>query len=204
MLDLRGGGEPVVHTITEIPDAKLLNGMTTSPNGLILMSDSGAGKVWWLNISSGEYGVVIEDDHLLQPGPIIPCGVNGIRIHNQDLLFANSGMGIFGRIHLDEHGNVMGKAEKLVDVPRGVRAFDDFVVDKWGDVWVATHPDAVTVIAEGERWVVKDVGAEGLRAPTSAAMGRGSEEEERIVYVVTGGMGGMEGGARGQIFGIRS
>lgn len=208
-LDLRDDSkQPFVTKVADIPEAKLLNGMTTThPDGLLLMSDSSGGSIWWANLSSTEYGILVNNDPLLQPGGIVPCGVNGIRTHGNDLFFANSGMGLFGRITLDGWGNAMGEAERLGDVPGGVRAFDDFAVDGEGTKWVATHDDAVTVIkAGGERWVIRDVGnGVGLRAPTSAAMGRGSKEEERTVYVVTGGVGMLQGGVRGgQIVAIRS
>lgn len=152
-LDLRNetnNGPLVATKITDVPEAKLLNGMTTLPNGIVFMSDCVGGNIWWVNISSSEYGSAVNHhDPLLQPGAMLPIGVNGIRTHDRDLYFANSGMGLFGRIRLDDRGDVVGKAERLVDVPGGVRAFDDFAVNGEGTVWVATHDDAVTVIAEG-------------------------------------------------------
>ena len=185
--------KPTARIISSMPEAAALNGATTldgSPD-LLLIADSALGAVWRLNTTTGDHSIAIQDplfSNWSSPGPI---GINGIRTFRGSLYFLNSAQGSYGRVPISSDGSATGEVEVIarVDVPR-VR-FDDFDMDWAGSAWIATHPNVVTQVSiEGvQRNFTGDNSGAAIEMlqPTSARFGRGSVEEENVLYVVTGG-----------------
>jgi hypothetical protein len=64
--------------------------------------------------------------------------------------------------------------------------YDDFAINALGRAWIATHPDdIVEVITDrGQSMITNET---LLLNPTSAAFGRGSLKQEKILYITNGG-----------------
>ena len=184
---------PTAKIIAPMPEAAALNGAATldgSPD-LLLIADSALGAVWRLNVTTGDYSIAIQDPLLSNWSSPIPIGINGIRTFRGSLYFLNSAQGSYGRVPISSDGKATGEVEVIarVDVPAVV--FDDFDMDWAGNAWIATHPNVVTQVSvEGiQRNFTGDNGGNGIEMsqPTSARFGRGSAQNENILYVVTGG-----------------
>ncbi|KAJ6545536.1 hypothetical protein B0H19DRAFT_847120, partial [Mycena capillaripes] len=175
-------GSPVAKPAARIPQSTLTNGLASFPGhpDLVLASESYLGVVYEVNMRTGAVHVKIRGP-ALAPGPpappAIPIGINEIRVGRDGLLyFTNSLQGTFARVPLSG----------------GMVKYDDFVFDKKGRAWVATHPGALqlfTPLANGT-WVqetaVGDLaGSTLLNVPTAAAFGRDGAREKRTLYVTT-------------------
>ncbi|KAJ9655171.1 hypothetical protein H2201_008868 [Coniosporium apollinis] len=181
-VDLRSH-EPAISKIADLPEAALLNGMTTlsSRKGTILISDSGLGVVWRLNTRTGEYAVVLDDKTTRPvPGAELQIGINGIRRLRDYLYFVNLGRALFCRVRIDlQTGTAIGPYEIIATGLVG----DDFDITKDGTayvtgvisnvVWRVTPDGTVTVVAGN------------LTGPTSAQFGR--TKDKNTLYVVTSG-----------------
>ena len=184
---------PTAKIISPMPEAAGLNGATTldgSPD-ILLIADSTLGAVWRLNLTTGDYSIAIQDPLFSNWSSPIPIGINGIRTFRGSLYFLNSAQGSYGRVPISSDGSATGEVEVItrVGVPQVV--FDDFDMDWAGNAWIATHPNVVTQVSvEGiQRNFTGDNGGAAIEMsqPTSARFGRGSVEEEKVLYVVTGG-----------------
>ena len=128
--------------IADIPEAKFLNGLATLPTNpsVLLVGDSGAGLVYSLDSTSGEYSVAI-DDASLKPNASFPVtlGVNGIQFRpGQDdyVYFTNSFKApAFGRMPIDPPGGAqLGESEvHIVSTGKYGGGRDDFTFDSVGE-----------------------------------------------------------------------
>lgn len=184
---------PTAKIIAPMPEAAALNGATTldgSPD-LLLIADSSLGAVWRLNVTTGDYSIAIQDPLFSNWSSPIPIGINGIRTFRGSLYFLNSAQGSYGRVPISSDGSATGEVEVIarVNVPEVV--VDDFDMDWAGNAWIATHPNVVTQVSvEGiqRNFTGDNRGAAiELSPPTSARFGRGPVQEEKVLYVVTGG-----------------
>lgn len=193
-LDFRSGAEsPVVKKIVQLVEAQCLNGMTAVPGSprIALFADSYAGAVYRLDVETGEYGIVVRDELMADvEGNGAGVAINGVRVRDGHLYWVNSVGKVVARVQIDERGEKAGKVEVLARLPADSKdAWDDLAVDGEGCAWVMRHPGSVDkVVPDGEVRVVAGEHPEfKIDAPTSAQFGRGSEEQERTLYVVTGG-----------------
>lgn len=187
-LDLNGR-EPAAKKVVCVPDSINLNGITSldyAP-GVVLISASMSGSVYRVDLATGAFDVIIEDP-LFAPTSSSPLGINGLHARGNTLYFANSAQGFFGLVPISLSGDQAGNVTKVVDAGPNHR-YDDFALDKEGNAWIATHNNSVNVVTPaGEQVVVAGGGnSTEFSDPTSAAFGKGSREEERTLYVVTGG-----------------
>lgn len=187
-IDFRGSETPAITKITSIPEVTLLNGMTSMPGttDLILMCESVAGQVWSLNTTSGQYLPVIQDAAFL-PSTTFPLGINGIRTFGRELYFTNSALGTFGRLPLAPNATATGPIQILCNLPPGSQAYDDFAITSDGISFVTDHPTALTKVYPDGAQIIY-LNSTDLIQPTSVVLGRGSEEQECIAYVVTAGV----------------
>ena len=185
--------KPTAKIIASMPEAAALNGATTldgSPD-LLLIADSTLGAVWRLNLTTGDYSIAIQDPLLSNWSSPWPMGINGVRTYRNSLYWLNSAQGSYGRVPISSDGSPTGEVTVLarVDVPK--ERVDDFDMDWAGNAWVATHPNVITQVSvEGNQrnFTGNNSGdAIEMQQPTSARFGRGSAEQERVLYVVTAG-----------------
>lgn len=89
---------------------------------------------------------------------------------------------------IDKEGDQVGDIEVLANLNTTTTQLfvDDFAIGEDGTAWIATHPNQVVRVApDGTQLVIAN--ASLLLNPTSAALGRGSREQEKILYVTDGG-----------------
>ncbi|KAF5127406.1 hypothetical protein E5D57_008338 [Metarhizium anisopliae] len=189
--DFAGCKGAEVSKIVDIPEAKLLNGMTTldAKTGEVLVSDSGRGLVLRVDTKSGEYTTVLEND-VFQPAPTAPIqlGINGIRLLGDHLYYTNTYASVYGRVAINPAtGEAAGPFETISTDVMG----DDFALDNQGNAYIAANPanDVVRV----DRDSVAEVLAGNLNStlvpgPTAAWLGKAQDRDgKRTLYVVTSG-----------------
>jgi hypothetical protein len=189
----------IVSKVTDIPEGVFLNGMTVldKTKGLVVIGDAGAGAVFTLDVWSGAYSKTI-DDPTMKPGGSLPLGINGMKIRDQHLYYANTGQEIFCRIPINSaDGTSAGLAEVIVRNFFG----DDFSFDQLtGNAYVGQNvrntvakitPDGVVTVVAG------NLNSALVAGPTSTAFGK-THDDLSILYVTTsGGIGSpvkVEGG----------
>ena len=190
-------GDPKVKLIAAMPEANALNGLTSlhgGPSDVVLAADSYQAAIWKLNVTTGEYRKAIEPP-LLGNSSHSPIGINGIRSIPGWVYFTNTAQASYGRIPVDDDANATGEVQILARAP-STALWDDFDLDWEGTAWVATHASEVyAVTIEG-----KEKNNTGIMEPTSARFGRGSKQQENILYLSTVG----EGTTAGQVVALNT
>jgi len=186
------GNSPIVKHVANVPNSNALNGIAAIPyTPYILASDSVLGAVWRINIVTGAVNIAFSSPLFLPQNSSLVgenIGINGIKVHNSFLYFATSAQGLFGRVLIDKEGDQVGDIEVLANLNTTTTQLfvDDFAIGEDGTAWIATHPNQVVRVApDGTQLVIAN--ASLLLNPTSAALGRGSREQEKILYVTDGG-----------------
>ena len=157
---------------------------------LVLVADSAGGALWRVDTSTGDYDIAFRDPLFTNCTSPFPLGLNGITTYDGKLYFANSALRIYGRVPIDERGAASGEIEILGRAVPEALAFDDLVIDWEGNAYIATHPNVVTEITlEGKQRNFTGTDME-MANPTSITWGRGSPEQEKILYVSTNGQSG--------------
>ncbi|KAK3984453.1 hypothetical protein QBC44DRAFT_336965 [Cladorrhinum sp. PSN332] len=190
--------------VIPVPDTWILNGLIALPAKphILLSADSTEGRILRINTQTRQADVAFADPLLdANNHPVLPLGVNGIRIRDGYLYFTNSARGIFGRVKIDQEGNKTGNVEvlyQLVGETGFENAYDDFVLDeRTGDAYVTWHDRSlVRLRRQGRTWrqevivgrtdgigSVGEAGAVVLKAPTAVILGKGGRE----LFVTTAG-----------------
>ncbi|KAJ5214407.1 hypothetical protein N7449_001576 [Penicillium cf. viridicatum] len=127
--------------IVDLVEGQFLNRMTIlNKTGAIFIADSLAGRVYRLDVKTGDYEVVLEYESMKATGAI---GLNGIRTVTTAtetfLYYDNSKTTTVNRVAIDL---VSGRAKgKYITLAYGFYA-DDLAYDyETGDVWVAGNAD---------------------------------------------------------------
>lgn len=179
-LDVANPNEPKSKLITKVPEAHALNGMTTvngAPN-LVLVADSMLGAVWSVNVETGAYTKVIEDQ-LLANTTEIPIGINGLHAIDHTLYFTNTAQGLFGKVNITKQGTATGSLATIVEDVLG-DDFDDFAFGSQGNAFIANHPDTIVgVTRSGMKFPVAKVSG-----PTSAVFAKAGGAD-CVLYVPT-------------------
>ncbi|KAI1806854.1 hypothetical protein F4811DRAFT_80462 [Daldinia bambusicola] len=206
---LPGPGQPaVVKTIVEVPDAEMLNGIAALPSRphVVLSADSIRGRIFRFDTSTGAVDVAFSDP-ALEPDDAVPLGVNGIKIFDSHLYFANSARGTFGRIPVGPDGSKAGDVEiiaRIPEPPQRNNAYDDFDIARPSSgagnptAYVTAHLNKVYSIdlVTGEQKLFFGGGdSRALIHPTSAA----AAKDGKSIYVVTAGFEDLSGPAKGQV-----
>ncbi|RBR06809.1 uncharacterized protein FIESC28_10925 [Fusarium coffeatum] len=184
------GNKTSVRTVFEKSKYGPVNGVTALPDHkhIILGADSVRGEILRIDTTTGHIDVAIKHDQL---GPIpngpFGLGVNGIKILGDYLYFTNSARQSFGRIKIDKLGNPIGKI-KVISQEQSEKgpayAPDDFVLDKYGNAYVAFWDGSlVKITTSGQRTVLVDDGL--LAGATSVALSK----DQKSLYVCTAGQG---------------
>ena len=184
------GNETSIRNVFEKSKYGPVNGITALPKHkhIILGADSVRGEILRIDTTTGHIDVAIKHDQL---GPIpngpFGMGVNGIKILGNYLYFTNSARQSFGRVKIDRLGNRLGDIEVIYQEQSGKGAAyapDDFVLDKYGNAYVAFWDGSlVKITTTGRRTVLVDDGV--LAGATSVALSK----DQKSLYVCTAGQG---------------
>ena len=153
---------------------------------IVLIADSVLGALWRVNVTSGEYDKAIDSPLFLNTtnGAL---GINGLRSFQGSVYFTNSAQGTYGRVPVPYDGSLAGEVQIIATTGSPAR-LDDFDIDSEGNAWIATHPNSVIeVTAQGNVKNVTGEGGASIAQPSSARFGRGSNAQERTLYLATDG-----------------
>ena len=175
-----------------LPDALLVNAITTLNANTILAADTLKGVVWAVDVVSGSSFIAISDPLLTHPAGSPVPGLNGLKIFNGNTLyFTNSARFLFGKIPLHPNGTAAGPAVNVTSAFKKT-SYDDFALDSQGDAFLPNGPsDSIAEVnSDGEQKVVAgERGSTEIAEPTAAQFGRTLLDND-ILYVTTaGGLG---------------
>jgi hypothetical protein len=190
--------------VKDISEAIFLNGLISLPKSptTLMASDSGAGKIYSINVDTGVYHTAITDA-ALQPNSSDPIklGVNGIRMLPSDPSNIYAGNSLkrprLVRIPIDPFsGDKAGPAETIVnDVPFATNLYagaDDFALENNGHAWITTDPSNTLYRASLTTGHI-DIVAGGANSPlvaglTSCQFGKSQVALSKgRLYIVTNG-----------------
>ncbi|TVY23420.1 hypothetical protein LHYA1_G008001 [Lachnellula hyalina] len=192
---------PKTSKVADLPESGFLNGMTilNPALGVLLISDSYYEAVWSVNVYTGDVAVAVNDTTMATvPGASPALGINGVHLIGGDLYYSNTNKATFNKIPIDIHtGKATGPAEILLQSTTREIFPDDFAIDLYGNVWMASdlygELDLLIGAASGAGTVTLDIVA-GSRNDksntgwTSAQFGTRKEDVERgSLYVTTNG-----------------
>jgi hypothetical protein len=172
-----------VRKVASFPGKEFLNGLASLTPTLILAADSVGGQVFSIDITTGDYSVVIKDD-LMAPSTnksVIQIGINGLHVHEDYLYFTNTGREIFCRVLIDLS---TGKSKGAAEIVTANMAGDDFAIDADGIAYVAENPRSqLTRITpdDSAQILLTDV-----LGPTAVQIGR-DDKDSTVIYISTWG-----------------
>jgi len=197
-MDLKGrdkGSSALVkpHKIADIPNAGVANGLTSLNGRILLAADSKFGLIWGIDIHTGSVRVAADAEALKAPDlDGVPVGVNGVHASRDGsrLFFSNTNTRRVSEVRVRHDGTFIGNITTVAELPTGQLGADDFIVGRDRSLWVTGIPNFVNKFSPDGTVVVLDsfnntVGPvpSGVSNPTAAAFGRGSKEQEKILYV---------------------
>ncbi|KAF9765123.1 hypothetical protein IL306_002645 [Fusarium sp. DS 682] len=174
-----------------------LNGVAAIPGrpDAVLVSDSLAGFVGRLDLSTG----VFDDSAFVFPemAPISAgaFGINGIKVRNNYLYFTNSNAVKIYRIQITAAGYPAkgAKPQLVADLSSSASFFDDFEFDTNGNIYAATNFDNSIVFVDVKtgKWktVVGGVHEMTVAGSTAAAFGRGKKDKNTLYVSTSGALG---------------
>ena len=170
--------------INTIPDVGTLNGLTKSSDTILLASDTKLGAVVRLDLTLSSSTITIKDDTMAGLPVNIGIGINGVRVNNDTLFFANSIKGLFCRLRIDPKKGTAVEDVKIV--ARGLGFIDDLAIGaKDGDVSYLMQYLSGSVLEVRSDGSFEKI-ASGLNFPTSAVFGR-TKDDNRRLYVSSSG-----------------
>jgi sugar lactone lactonase YvrE len=182
--------QPAVTEIAQLRDARVPNGMTTSPQlgDSVLIADS-AGFVWHLDLHTGEHRVAAQVPEMAPAAGSSGTGINGVKMHGGYLYWSNSADASLYRLGVRRDGSPCESARVQKAAAPDATFLDDFVIGKDGTIWAATNSDNRLLAVRGFNGSVVVAGGTSeltLAGNTAAAFGRG-KTDAHILYVVTCG-----------------
>lgn len=187
--------------VTDMAEAGLLNSVIPlhddGRGDIVLISDSNNGVVWQVNVKTAEYSILMDFPEMKFPsGAALPIGINGFRIRDGHLYWANSEQNLFCRVKIDCNGKAIDEVEVLV---KNITFIDDFELDRAGTAWVAldTSWEIGTIGADKRHEVTVVLGSSDeltVAGPTSVRFGRGPGFENTLFVVTSGGLASPRNG----------
>lgn len=192
-----------VHEVILIPEAGLLNGLSTlsAKKGLIVAADSLNGYIWLIDVNTGAYSILIQGPELEKPGTSFALGINGLRVlspssHKNDtawIYFDNQAKATFNRIPVSL--STLSPTGPIQNLASNITA-DDFALDPekgFAYLAVAGSNSIFRVPLEGgiPEYVFGGLNSTVIPNPSSVAVARGwggVEIESRIYVTTTGGL----------------
>ena len=170
--------------VIPVPGSVFLNGATLLRAGVFLVADSVAGRLYEVDIRSGETTVWLAHETLGQ-NPDYPTypGANGVKIHAGAVYVTNSAQARLVRIPLD--GTAAGDPETVLT---GL-VIDDFAIASDGTLYGATHVFNTVVRVEPDGSATTIATADdGMTGATAVAFGRTEADRNRLYVVTNGGV----------------
>jgi sugar lactone lactonase YvrE len=179
ILILDEGGQEVRRIA--VPQARFLNGIAVGPDGLALIADSVAGKIWQLELGSGRLSEWISHEALTaDPAATVPRpGANGLKFRGDSLFVSNSSRGAIYRIELFR--GARAPAAPVLFAQTG--PVDDFAFDNEGAIIAATH--GATLIRIASNGAVTSILPDGCGGCTAIAL---SGDGSHAYVLTTGGL----------------
>lgn len=179
-----------------IPQAGLLNGITTLNRRTVLAADSFRGLVWAIDVLTGASRILLSDPLMAPLAPPLSnppadnaTGIDGIKIRGHTLYFTNFAQAILAKIDIHPDGSARGAAQVVAHAPPGM-SYDDFVFDARGDTFLATGRgnsiDEVGRAGRPQVIVAGDINSTTIAEPTAAQFGR-TLADRKVLYVTTAG-----------------
>nr|WP_298373700.1 hypothetical protein [uncultured Halomonas sp.] len=175
----------VAKTIA-LPDAVFLNGAAFLVPGTVLAADSALGRIYQIDLTSGEVAIWLEDD-ALAPNPerseLLP-GANGIKLYDGAVYVSNSSRMSLLRILLQGEDQRAGAIETVVDNI----VLDDFTLATDGTVYGTTHiyDSVVRIEPDGTSSVIATA-EDGVAGSTDVAFASNAANSETLYVVGDGG-----------------
>ncbi|KAH8807530.1 hypothetical protein F5884DRAFT_789460 [Xylogone sp. PMI_703] len=187
-------GTPSVHKIASIPQALFLNGLSllSASEQTLLAGDDPAGLIWKVDINSGTFEVIIQNNETATVDtPIFGnAGVDGLHLRDKALYFSNVGAGEFFTAPINEDGTLAGPVTTIAHAPDAIDLWDDFTFDRDGRVFLTTGGgNSVEIISPDgtkQKILVGNINSTAIAEPTSAAFGR-HPTDQNVLYVTTAG-----------------
>jgi hypothetical protein len=172
-----------ISLVADLSNTTFLNTMSPiSPRDTshLLISDSGAGQLLRLDVTTGITTVVLSDTTTKSPRPGV-AGITGIHTYNGDLFYANLAREQLYKVSISPLGT---PTSEPVLITNGT-LIDDFCLSRNGKkAYAATNPRNLLIEIDIESKTFRNL-TPSLNA-TSAALGR-MEADYDSVYVVNGG-----------------
>ncbi|KAK4244036.1 hypothetical protein C7999DRAFT_35627 [Corynascus novoguineensis] len=170
---------PRSSLIATLNEANNLNGLAVLSETAVLVADAGRGLVYRLDVTTGEYAVVLQDATMAPSGGI-PFGIDGIKYRDGVVWYTNIFKNSFHRVAVDpETAKATGAYETLWTNLMG----DDLCFGPNGFIYVATNGGNSLVEVDPEVGTPNRVGA--VTGSTSCAFGR-TEADANVAYVGAG------------------
>ncbi|KAJ5957737.1 hypothetical protein N7501_012016 [Penicillium viridicatum] len=183
-IDLRTDeNTPKSVLIAKLP-AGYLNGIAALYVGkTVAITNFQLGLIWCLDIRTGQYSVIHPDETMAaNPDMGLLLGVNGLKITDDYIYYANSSKRIFCRVRIDTPtGGALGPYEIINHDTRG----DNFAIGPYGVGYLVGLVDNVVtrVFPNGPHEVIagsKD--SRDLMTATSTAFGRTQKDRNVLLY----------------------
>lgn len=190
--------------VTKIDTAGILNGMCRldpKNNSTLLIADSVAGNVVKLDVDTGSYEVIIDDDRMKNTETGLQVAVNGIHVFGSDLYFTNLNQGIFARVPIAlSNGTTTGPVEIIVTHTTG----DDFVLSKDGEkAWIAMNGQHSLVEVDVRRKAAKVVvDSPYLESASAVSFGRTRVDRHSLYISSAGNIDSADPGNNSTVGGI--
>ncbi len=190
-------GAVQVSKIASVLSAVYLKGMALLSDRYVLLSDMRGGRIYRLDVLTGQYAIFIPDSLMAAVPQAIfgPSGINGLQVRDSHLYFTNTGQNILAKQPILTHGHgsdgtPAGPAEIIARTTSATDYFDGFTFGAQGDVYIGTGSGntVVRLTQEGEgpaELVAGDLNSLLVAEPTNSAFGRGGYEG--VLYVATAG-----------------
>ncbi|PPJ58063.1 hypothetical protein CBER1_03822 [Cercospora berteroae] len=202
-LDMRGvevlpkGGltkPPRAQRVASLPNAALPNGIAFAQplSEHLLVADSFRGLIWNVNVCAGEVRATLKDNSTNGSRPTGPnfTGINGIKVHQGNIYYTNTGKSSLYREAVDEKGQVQETSTPTLIT--GNLTCDDLVLDHYGAAYVAGPLGVITKVdPSGQQEIIAGrprSNPSSLVGPTAVRFGRLVSDHWSLYVTTNGGL----------------
>jgi hypothetical protein len=193
-LDTRHGGAPIITERAYIPGAGLLAAVIPVPNdsNAVLVSDSTLGRVYRVDLATGEYETILADATMDPPGwAPIPFGIGCLQYHKGYLYYVNTFRALLHRIKMTDNGYLVPGAKIELVLELQSIYLDTFFIGSDDTIWMATDADNRLLAATPDGSITVVAGAPDqltVAGVVTGAFGTLSGDESTFYIVTNGGM----------------